>query len=101
MLLYVAFPVVEGNDFVDEGDYLVIWTTTAWTLPGNLGIAVGGEFEYVKVLVNAKKYIIAKDLLEELAKLFEWENYELVSSFEGSKLENVKYKHVFMDRISP
>ena len=99
--LYVAFPVVEGNDFVDEGDNLVIWTTTAWTLPGNLGIAVGGEFEYVKVLVNAKKYIIAKDLLEELAKLFEWENYELVSSFEGSKLENVKYKHVFMDRISP
>ncbi|MDD4400089.1 MAG: isoleucine--tRNA ligase [Dysgonamonadaceae bacterium] len=99
--LYVAFPVAVGNDVVEVGDNLVIWTTTGWTLPGNLGIAVGGEFNYAKVLVNGKNYIVANDLLEDLAKLFEWDNYEVISIFSGSKLENVKYKHVFIDRVSP
>ena len=99
--IYVAFPVAEGNEVVQEGDNLVIWTTTPWTLPGNLAIAVGGNFEYTKVLVNNKNYIVVKDLLEELAKLFNWENYEVISTFAGSALEGIKYKHVFMDRISP
>ena len=99
--IYVAFPVVQGNEVVDEGDNLVIWTTTPWTLPGNLAIAVGPDFEYVKVLVNEQKYVVAKDLLKTLVQTFEWENYQIVSTFMGTKLENVKYKHVFMDRISP
>ncbi len=99
--IYVAFPVAEGNDVINIDDNLVIWTTTPWTLPGNLAIAVGGDFEYTKVLVNNKNYIVAKDLLEELAKLFNWENYEVISTFVGTALEGVKYKHVFMDRISP
>lgn len=99
--IYVAFKVVEGNDVVDKEDNLVIWTTTPWTIPGNLGIAVGEEFDYVKVLVNNQKYIVANDLLESLATLFEWENYEILTVFNGKKLENVRYKHVFADRISP
>ncbi len=99
--LYVAFPVAEGNEVVEVGDNLVIWTTTAWTLPGNLGIAVGAEFDYLKVLVNGKNYIIAKDLLDTLVELFEWSNYEIISTFSGKKLEKVLYKHVFMDRVSP
>jgi len=99
--IYVAFEVVEGNDKVNVGDNLVIWTTTPWTLPGNLAIAVGEVFYYVKVKVNDKFYIVAKDLLEELVGLFEWENYEVVDTFKGRNLEYVKYKHVFMDRISP
>ena len=99
--IFVAFPIVEGNDVVDNTDNLVIWTTTPWTLPGNLGIAVGEEFEYSKVEANGKKYIIATELVESLASEFGFEEYKVLSTFKGSDLSGVKYKHVFMDRISP
>ena len=97
--IYVSFPVVKGNDKVNVGDNLVIWTTTPWTLPGNLGIAVG-NFDYAKVLVNDKYYILAKDLLNNLAPLFGWENYEVVSTLSSLDLDNLEYKHVFMERNS-
>lgn len=99
--IYVAFPVVEGNDTINVGDNLVIWTTTPWTLPCNTGIAISEKFDYVKVLVNDKYYIVANELLEDLAKEFGWENYEVVNVFTGDKIEGVKYKHVFMDRVAP
>ena len=99
--IYVAFPVVEGNDTINVGDNLVIWTTTPWTLPCNTGIAISEKFDYAKVLVNDKYYIVANELLEDLAKEFGWENYEVVSVFTGDKFAGVKYKHVFMDRIAP
>lgn len=99
--IYVAFPVVEGNDTVNVGDNLVIWTTTPWTLPCNTGIAISDKFDYAKVLVGDKYYIVANELLEDLAKEFGWENYEVVNVFTGDKFAGVKYKHVFMDRVAP
>lgn len=99
--IYVAFPVVEGNDTVNVGDNLVIWTTTPWTLPCNTGIAISEKFDYAKVLINDKYYIVANELLEDLAKEFGWENYEVVNVFTGDKFAGVKYKHVFMDRVAP
>lgn len=99
--IFVAFPVVEGNDTVNVGDNLVIWTTTPWTLPCNTGIAISEKFDYAKVLVNDKYYIVANELLEDLAKEFGWENYEVVNAFTGDKFAGVKYKHVFMDRVAP
>lgn len=99
--IYVAFPVVEGNGTVNVGDNLVIWTTTPWTLPCNTGIAISEKFDYAKVLVNDKYYIVANELLEDLAKEFGWENYEVVNVFTGDKFAGVKYKHVFMDRVAP
>ena len=99
--IYVAFPVVEGNDTVNVGDNLIIWTTTPWTLPCNTGIAISEKFDYAKVLVNDKYYIVANELLEDLAKEFGWENYEVVNVFTGDKFAGVKYKHVFMDRVAP
>ena len=99
--IFVAFPVVEGNDKVKEGDNLVIWTTTPWTLPCNTGIAISDKFDYAKVLVGDKYYIVANELLDSLAKEFNWENYEVVDVFSGSEFKGVKYKHVFMDRVAP
>ena len=99
--IYVAFPVVEGNDIVKEGDNLVIWTTTPWTLPCNTGIAVSKKFDYAKVLANGKYYIVANELLESLAKEFGWEDYKVEKVFTGDKITGIKYKHVFMDRIAP
>lgn len=99
--IFVSFPVVEGNNHVFENDRLIIWTTTPWTLPGNLGIAVGPEFEYARVLVDNQNYIVANDLLTNLAQLFEWEKYEVVDVIKGNFLEGLKYKHIFIDSILP
>lgn len=99
--IFVAFPVEEGNEYVKKGDNLVIWTTTPWTLPGNTAIAVGADFDYVKVEVDGKNYVVASMLLDSLKNDFKWENVKVLETFLGSKLEGVKYHHVFMDRISP
>ena len=99
--IYVAFEVVDGNDFVNKGDNLVIWTTTPWTLPGNTAVAVGEEFVYAKIVVNDKYYIVASQLLDTLTKEFGFENYTIDSTFTGDKLTGINYKHPFMDRISP
>lgn len=99
--IFVAFKVVKGNKYVDENDNLVIWTTTPWTLPCNTGIAVGETFDYSKVKYNDKMYVMATDLVESLTTEFGFENYEIISTFNGKELEGVEYKHVFMDRVSP
>ena len=99
--IFVAFPVEEGNEYVQKGDNLVIWTTTPWTLPGNTAIAVGADFDYVKVEVDGKNYVVASMLLDSLKNDFKWENVKVLETFLGSKLEGVKYHHVFMARISP
>ena len=99
--IFVAFPVEEGNEKVKRGENLVIWTTTPWTLPGNLGIAVGENFDYAKVEVNNKIYIIANDLVSSLASEFGWEDYKVVEVISGTSFDGVKYRHVFMDRLSP
>lgn len=99
--IYVAFEVVDGNEFVNPGDNLVIWTTTPWTLPGNSAVAVGEEFVYAKIKAGGKYYIVASELLDDLAKEFEFDDYTIVSTFTGDKLTALTYKHPFMDRISP
>ncbi len=99
--IYVCFPVLKGNDYIFKDDFLVIWTTTPWTLPGNLAIAVNELYSYVRVLVNDQYYIVAKDLLDDLVSVFNWSNYEIVSTFEGKDLVNVKYKHIFNNKELP
>ncbi|WP_275092227.1 class I tRNA ligase family protein [Metamycoplasma hominis] len=83
--LYVAFKVIEGNKYVENGDYLIIWTTTPWTLLANSGVAINDQFEYAKVLVNGNKYIIAKDLVESVAAVAKWEEYQVLSTFKGKE----------------
>lgn len=99
--IFVAFPITEGNNVVEKDDLLVIWTTTPWTMPGNTAIAVGPDFNYVKVEVNGKNYVVAEELLPNLTNEFKWQSANVVNTFLGSQLDGVKYKHVFMDRISP
>ena len=99
--IYVAFTVTEGNDYIQKGDKLVIWTTTPWTLPGNLGVCVGPDFDYSKVKVENNNYIVATELLDNLMQEFGFEKYEKLSTFKGSDMEGVMYKHPFMDRTSP
>ena len=99
--IFVAFEVVEGNEKIKKGENLVIWTTTPWTLPGNLAVAVGEQFEYAKVKVDNKIFIIANELVSSLSEEFGWEDYQVEEFISGRDFEGVKYQHVFMDRISP
>ena len=98
--IYVAFPVKDGKNVLEGDEKFIIWTTTPWTLPANLGISVHPELEYSIVKVNDEKYIIASELFETVAKTLEWENAEVVKTVKGSELEYTVAKHPFYDRDS-
>lgn len=98
--IYVAFPVKDGKGVLDTDNEIVIWTTTPWTIPANLGIAVHPELDYVVVKVGGRKLVLAEKLLEEVAKELEWTEYEVVRKIPGKKLEYVVAKHPFYDRDS-
>lgn len=74
-----------------ENDYLIIWTTTPWTIPFNLAVVVHPDFEYVKCKVDDQYWIVAKDLAEEVIKLKAGKDYEIVEEFKGKKLEGKEY----------
>lgn len=98
--IYVAFPVKDGKNVLEGDEKYIIWTTTPWTLPANLGISVHPELEYSIVKVNDEKFIIASELFETVAKTLEWENAEVVKTVKGSELEYTVAKHPFYDRDS-
>ncbi|ENQ3104617.1 isoleucine--tRNA ligase [Bacillus cereus] len=98
--IYVAFPVKDGKNVLEGDEKFIIWTTTPWTLPANLGISVHPELEYSVVKVNNEKYIIASELFETVTKTLEWENAEVVKTVKGSELEYTTAKHPFYDRDS-
>ncbi len=98
--IYVAFKVVNGKGVVDSDVNFVIWTTTPWTIPANLGIAVHPELVYSVVQVNDKKYVIAEAILETAAKEMEWDSWTVLKTLKGHELEHVVAKHPFYDRDS-
>lgn len=98
--IYVAFPVKDGKGVLEGDEKFIIWTTTPWTLPANLGISVHPELEYSIVKVNNEKYIIASELFETVTKTLEWENTEVVKTVKGSDLEYTVAQHPFYDRDS-
>ena len=98
--IYVAFDVKEGNDLLKGDEKFIIWTTTPWTIPANLAIALHPEFDYVVVEMNDDKYIIAESLLDSVAEELKWENPNIVKRFKGKEAENIVAKHPFYDRDS-
>ena len=106
--IYVKFKVEDDGGklfaFNTELDktYFVIWTTTTWTLPGNLAICLGPEYEYVAVHANGEYYIMAKELVESAMKAAKIADYTVSeASLKGKELEYIKYRHPFIDRVSP
>jgi isoleucyl-tRNA synthetase len=75
-----------------ENTYFLAWTTTPWTLIGNVALAVGSEIEYVKIAVEQQWYIIAK---ERLADIFKDQILEIVKEYKGSELVGLKYEPLF------
>ncbi|MFN3479237.1 MAG: class I tRNA ligase family protein, partial [Thermodesulfovibrionales bacterium] len=85
-----SLPGLKGKDV-----YLLIWTTTPWTLPANLAIAVNPEFEYVAVSHNNDVLIIAKNLKERL-----FPDEKIIAEYKGKDLEGIKAEHPFIKRDS-
>lgn len=101
MTAYVKFPVKDAKGKFDEKNaFIVIWTTTPWTLPGNVGITIGGDFKYSLVDIGGERIIIASELVEKVMQIAEIEKYEMIQEFEGKELEGVICKHPFLDRDS-
>jgi isoleucyl-tRNA synthetase len=83
-----------------EKTYIVIWTTTTWTLPGNVAISVNPEFTYSVLKAGEKTYIMAKELAEDVMKLAGDDEYSVVGELSGSDLEYMVCRHPFLDRDS-
>lgn len=98
--IYVSFPVKDGLGVIDKDVNFLIWTTTPWTIPANLGISVHPEFDYVIVKAGEEKYLIAKDLLSFVAEELGWEDYAVERELKGSELDRVVAKHPLYDRDS-
>jgi isoleucyl-tRNA synthetase len=100
--IYVKFAVKDGKGVLPtENTYIVIWTTTPWTLPANVAIALGPDFEYDLIEVNGEKLLVAKALTESVLKVAGYEGEApVLGTFKGSELEHVVAQHPFMDRDS-
>ena len=90
--IYVKFPIKGKNK-----EYLVIWTTTPWTLPGNVAIMVHPDFEYVKVEFNGDKLIMAKERLDPVLKPLG--NYKILETFKGSELKGLEYEYPLLEEV--
>jgi isoleucyl-tRNA synthetase len=93
--LGTKFPALAGRRV-----YVVIWTTTPWTLPANMAIAFHPEAEYAAADVNGEVYIMAKRLLPVVAEELGWPAPKVLASFGGAELEGLKARHPFIDRDS-
>jgi len=90
--IYVKFKLKHRKD-----EYLVIWTTTPWTLPANTGVMVKPDAEYAKVKVNGETWIIAERLVETVMDKAGIENYNIVDTVTGRDLNEYEYLHPLAD----
>lgn len=104
--IYVKFKVVDDKGLFTslglslDNTYFVIWTTTTWTLPGNLAICLGPEYEYTIVQANGENYVMARELIEPTLEAAGITEYTTIGSFTGNELEYCTAQHPFMDRLS-
>ncbi len=107
--IYVKFKVADdkgklaalGADLAKT--YFVIWTTTTWTLPGNLAICLGPDYDYCVVHATQKDeyYVMARELAASTMEAAGITEYTISDLIPGRELENLTYTHPFMDRVSP
>ena len=112
--IYVKFPLVDTKGKFDglgidlSKAFVVIWTTTTWTLPGNLAVCLGPNYKYTFVKVedaesrhNGEYLLMAEELVETVMNAVGIKSYSTVGSFKGSELDLIEAHHPFLDRKSP
>ena len=103
--VYVKFPLSSDPALIDPAlagrkVSALIWTTTPWTLPANLGIAVHPDFDYVAVESGDEVYIIAAELMEVVAARCNLIAPKVLARFRGAKLDRLEFRHPWIDRSS-
>jgi isoleucyl-tRNA synthetase len=104
--IFVKFPMIsdlshEYPSFKGKDVFMVIWTTTPWTIPANLAIALHPDFDYVAVETGNKEVmILAKGLMDICMDSFGIESYQVIEEFKAANLERLKAKHPLYDRDS-
>ena len=105
--IYVKFNVTDDKGiFAGMGldlskVYFVIWTTTTWTIPGNLAICLGPDYNYTLVHVGDEYYVMAEELVRTTMETAGITDYTTEGIFTGAELEGIKTKHPLYDRLSP
>lgn len=93
--LYYANKVKDGKGILDTDTYIVVWTTTPFTVTASRGLTVGPDMEYVVVapVGSESKYLLAEVLVDSLAAKFGWENFEIVTHHTGKELNHIVTEH--------
>jgi len=104
--IFVKFKVIDDKGMLTpytgnlDNVYFVIWTTTTWTLPGNVAICLNAEFSYTLYKNDNEYIIIATELINNVKKAAEIEKLAPIAAFTGAELERMKTTHPFLDRES-
>lgn len=91
--IYVKFPVV-GH----PNTYILIWTTTPWTLPANLAVAYNSTFNYTLLRVEEEMFILSNALISSVMEKANWPGYEIVRTLTGDQIAQLEYQHPFCNR---
>ncbi|HEL0015819.1 isoleucine--tRNA ligase [Streptococcus equi] len=93
--LYYANRVKDGKGILDTDTYVVVWTTTPFTVTASRGLTVGPDMDYVVVRPagSDRNYVVAEGLLDSLAVKFAWESFEVLANHKGSDLEYIVTEH--------
>ncbi len=84
--IFAKFPLKD-----EKNTYFIAWTTTAWTLLGNVALALGKDIDYVKIQVADEYYILAKERLKPLEEKGFLKDYKIIQSYKGGELEGIEY----------
>jgi isoleucyl-tRNA synthetase len=99
--IYLAFKICDGKNLLSGDCEIVIWTTTPWTIPANLAVAVHPEYVYVVLQVGERYLVIAKELVESFVKAVGIADYKIIKTFKGEDLEYLTYYHPLNKKICP
>ncbi len=100
--VYVKFPVPDAQALGFSYPLnIVVWTTTPWTLPSNMAIAVNPKLQYVEIYYQDQTFFVAEELADKFIKTCKLEGAKRHKLHEGKSLEGLKAHHPFIDRESP
>lgn len=99
--LYYANRVKDGKDILDTDTYIVVWTTTPFTITASRGLTVGPDIDYVvvKPANDERKFLVAQALLPELAERFAWDNPQVLATHKGIELDRIVTIHPWDDNV--
>lgn len=94
---FFAEQVVDGKGVLDTDTYLVVWTTTPWTIPASEGVTIDADFDYsvVQPEGETRKFVIATELVDNVTEKFGWENVKVLKTVKGADMDRVLTQHPF------